>query len=144
MSNASEDPMVLHDENSFLFYNPSANDYTSFPTDIPHFLSASAQVYAENMDTDLGWPENQENTLIELTDLNQGTLENIQQQEQSEPVSQRQLSEVQYASRRIRQMYDDQSWGEKGPEFQELLRTWNESVRALQEAGITELPDPPE
>ncbi|TYJ53832.1 hypothetical protein B9479_005518 [Cryptococcus floricola] len=289
MSNTTKDPMTLNDEevaeDSFLFYNPSTKDYTSFPTDIPDLLSASAQVYADDMDTDLVWPEDHENvalaepsasaieqarpqidswlsnvnaskrqqveslklstgvqkqlaflqtrpsrgprwirkaatinrktlasyertrpdlslsevekvnnlfwnhraqvaswflrahnvpqslgqdttvataelddslsamdlaglpmvnTMITAIDLNQGTLEDIQQQEQSEPVSQRQLSEVRHASHGIRQMYDDLRSGEKGPEFQELLGTWIGSLRDLQEAGVTELPAPPE
>ncbi|TYJ53835.1 hypothetical protein B9479_005521 [Cryptococcus floricola] len=305
MSNTNTDPMMLNDEevaeDSFLFYNPSTNDYTSFPTDIPDLLSASAQVYADDMDTDLVWPEDHENValaepsasaieqarpqidswrshvnalitqheeslllspwvlkqvaflqtrpsrapswirkaatinrntldsyeqtrpdlslsdvekvtidfwnergrvaswifsrafpahavplsfrqdmtaaradladswsdmniagfpeitvrntddtrsvraMIAAIDLNQGTLENIQQQEQS--VSQRQLSEVRDQSHMIRQLYDDLRWGEKGPVFQELLGTWNGSLRDLKEAGVTELAelaDPPE
>ncbi|TYJ53833.1 hypothetical protein B9479_005519 [Cryptococcus floricola] len=302
MSNTTKDPMTLNDEevgqDSFRFYNPSTNDYTSFPTDIPDLLSASAQVYAADMDTALVWPGDQENvalsersasvieharpridrwrshvnalvtqiegslksspwmrqqiallktrpsrgpiwirkaatinrntlasyeknrpdfslsdmdqvtinfwnqrgkaaswafnravtahavplslsqditaatadfadsrsemnisgypvfnvpdtadtrsmrTMIEAIDLNQGTLENIQQQEQSGPVSQRQLSEVRYVSQRVRQLYDDLGWGEKDPEFKELLGTWNGSLRDLKEAGVTELADP--
>ncbi|TYJ53834.1 hypothetical protein B9479_005520 [Cryptococcus floricola] len=298
MSNTNTDPMIEEVyQDSFLFYNPSTNNYTSFPTDIPNLLFASAQVYAENMDTELVWPEDQEHvalaepsasaieqarpqidswrshvnalntqqeeswkqsnwaqqqlallktrpsrapswirkaatinrntlasyektrpdlslsdmekvtivfwnergkfaswlfssaaaahavplslgqditaatadfadsrsemnisgypvfnvpdtadtrsvwTMIEAIDLNQGTLENIQQQEQKEP-SQRQLSEVRDASHRFRKLYDDLRWGEKGPEFKELLGTWNGSLRDLKEAGVTELADP--
>ncbi|ODN87676.1 hypothetical protein L198_06899 [Cryptococcus wingfieldii CBS 7118] len=306
MSNTNKDPMILSDEEvdqcNFIFYDPSTNDYTSLPTDIPHFLSASRQVYADNMDTDLVWPEDQENvalaepsadkmekarppvdswrthvdevitgleesakltawsrqqlsflqtrpssgprwirkaatinrrviagfeqsrpdvvlsdvekvtcsfwnrrsyiaswtlnrtrpgsnvspivlqdataatadrddsraemhlagvppitvpaqmadtrairSLITSVDLNEGALEDIQgHQGNSEAISERQMYEVRVASNRIRQLYDEETWGEKGPEFQELLGTWNESVRALQEAGVTELPDPPE
>ncbi|TYJ53821.1 hypothetical protein B9479_005507 [Cryptococcus floricola] len=77
-------------------------------------------------------------TMIVSTDLNQGTLRDIQ----DGALEVVQLEETRVANATARRLYHQEGWADFSPEFQRLVGSWSESLEALRSAGMPGLAPP--